>query len=183
MKIYTKKGDDGTTRLHGGKKVMKSDVRVDTYGTVDELNALIGLAIARTENKELHELLTYVNNLLFICGSDIASPLGPEPNYTISRISEHHIIFLEAKIDYMTSQLPELKNFILPGGSELSALLHVCRTVCRRAERLAVMLSQEQSLGIYMIKFLNRLSDFLFTTARYANFISGLEDMKWTVRE
>lgn len=179
MKIYTKTGDDGTTGLFGGKRVLKSDLRVHTYGNIDELNAIIGLITVKEPNPELNEIMINLNNILFTAGADIATPLNPKPKFSIDRIDNNHILYLEEKIDQLTSQLPELKNFILPGGSESSALMHLARTVCRRTERYAVELSKEEEIGSYIIKFINRLSDFLFTASRYSNFISGKKEIIW----
>jgi len=179
MKIYTKTGDDGTTGLFGGKRVQKSDLRVHVYGTIDELNSIIGLITTKNVNERIKDVLIDLNNLLFVAGSDVATPLEPKPRFNIDRIDETHILWLEKLLDEYTNELPELKNFILPGGTEVSALLQFARTTCRRAERYAVELSMNENFGEYIVKFLNRLSDFLFTAARMANFLEGIEDVKW----
>lgn len=181
-KIYTKTGDDGTTGLFGGNRVPKSDLRVNVYGTVDELNAHIGLITTKNPKPELADAMIKLNNLLFVAGSDIATPLEPKPKFELQRITNDDIQWLEQLIDSYTAQLPELRNFILPGGSEISALLQIARTVCRRAERLAVELSAYEYTGEYIVKFLNRLSDYLFTAARYANFLENVEEIKWSGR-
>jgi cob(I)alamin adenosyltransferase len=179
-KIYTKTGDDGSTGLFGGKRVSKADLRVQVYGTIDELNSYIGLITTKNPPKELDEPLNNLNNILFVAGSDVATPLEPKPKFEIQRISKDNVLMLEQLIDEYTAKLPVLKNFILPGGTEVSALLQVARTVCRRAERHAVELTETEDLGPHLIKYLNRLSDYLFTAARYANFLAGVEETKWS---
>jgi cob(I)alamin adenosyltransferase len=179
MKIYTKTGDDGTTGLHTGKRVPKYSLRVETYGTVDELNSLIGIVTTFEINPDLAEDLNILNNLLFNLGSDLATPFDPPPKFEIFRIGQKHIDWLEKKIDNYTEILPPLRNFILPGGSNVSAFFNLARTVCRRAERLCVKLSEEEDTGFFVLIFLNRLSDYLFVAARLANHFAGLEDIKW----
>lgn len=179
MKIYTKTGDDGTTGLFSGARVDKDSLRVETYGTTDELNSIIGIAVSHINNNELKQDLLFLNNLLFFVGSDLATPLEPKPKFDVKRISMENIEWLESKIDEYTDKLPELKNFILPGGAISAAHLHHARTVCRRAERLCVRLSRNDYLGEYIGKFLNRLSDYLFTAARMANYLEGINDVHW----
>jgi cob(I)alamin adenosyltransferase len=179
MKIYTKTGDSGSTSLANGRRVKKNDLRVEVYGCVDELNTIIGIVLTEELDLTLKEPLEKISNLLFNLGSDIASPVSEKQVFEINRISENEIIFLEKLIDDYTEKLPPLKNFILPGGTKAAAFLHQARTVCRRAERLAITLSEKEDLGEYIIKYLNRLSDFLFTAARFANFLAGIEDRKW----
>lgn len=178
MKIYTKTGDKGSTSLFNGSRVLKSELRVETYGTVDELNAIIGLVIAHDVPKLLEEDLLKISRWLFNLGSDLATPLDSKIN--IERIKQEYIDFLEKKIDEYTIKLPKLNNFILPGGSKPAAFLHQARTVCRRAERLAVSLSEKEKIGELPVIFLNRLSDYLFTAARYANYLSGMNETIWT---
>lgn len=178
MKIYTKTGDDGTTGLFSGKRVLKSDLRVETYGTVDELNSLIGLILTYDLPKSTYIHLTILSNLLFIMGSDLATPTNANVvKYKLDRIEEKHIEWLEKLIDKYSEELPELKNFILPGGTRVAALCHHARTVCRRVERLAVALKNNEPISNNVVIFLNRLSDFLFTAARYINHISGIKDV------
>ena len=179
MKIYTKTGDSGSTSLANGRRVKKNDLRVEVYGCVDELNTIIGIVLTEELDNSLKEPLEKISNLLFNLGSDIASPVSEKQVFELNRISENDIIFLEKLIDEYTEKLPPLKNFILPGGTKAAAFLHQARTVCRRAERLAITLSEKEDLGKFIVKYLNRLSDYLFTGARYANFIAGLEDRKW----
>lgn len=179
MKIYTKTGDDGTTGLFNGSRVKKSNDRINLYGTTDELNSIIGLAAASLPESKLNTDLEWINNRIFDLGSDLATPLDPTPKFEVPRINEAHIIWLEKKIDEYDEVLDPLKTFILPGGSMQAAFLHQARTVCRRAERLAVNLSEQENLGSYVVKFLNRLSDYLFAAARYSNKIQSIEDKKW----
>ncbi len=178
MKIYTKTGDDGTTGLFSGKRVPKSDIRVETYGTVDELNSIIGLILTYDLPKSTFAHLTILSNLLFIMGSDLATPEDTNlVKYKLERIEEKHIEWLEKLIDKYSEDLPVLDKFILPGGTRVAALCHQARTVCRRAERLAVALKYNESISNNVVVFLNRLSDFLFTAARYINHISGIKDV------
>lgn len=178
MKIYTKTGDDGTTGLFSGKRVSKADLRVETYGTVDELNSIIGLILTYDLPKSTMKHFTTLSNLLFIMGSDLATPSDANVvKYKLDRIEDKHIEWLEKLIDKYSEDLPELKNFILPGGTRVAALCHQARTVCRRAERLAVALMNNEKISKNIIIFLNRLSDFLFTAARYINNISGIKDV------
>ena len=179
MKIYTKTGDKGSTSLFDGKRVKKYAERVEAYGTVDELNSVIGIALSYKIPDNLEALLVKISNMLFVLGSDLATPLSSKNEDKISRISESDIDFLEKSIDDLTSELPELKNFILPGGSRAGSFLHLARTVCRRAERLTVSLSEREEIGLSPIIYLNRLSDFLFTAARYANHKSGFTERNW----
>lgn len=172
MKIYTKTGDKGTTGLVGGSRVSKTDDRIIAIGDVDELNALIG--VARTFAGSDHDSnLSLIQNWLFDLGAELATP--PDSKFDNSSISDNHIEFLEQSIDAMTSQVEPLRNFILPGGSPLAAALHHARTVCRRAERSVIVLDLERAEPV---TFLNRLSDWLFTAARFANREAG--DVIWS---
>ncbi|HOK14677.1 MAG TPA: cob(I)yrinic acid a,c-diamide adenosyltransferase [Candidatus Kapabacteria bacterium] len=177
MKIYTKTGDNGTTSLFDGKRVRKDNLRVETYGTVDELNSIIGLALAFDIPAEMKNDLIKINNDLFILGSDLATPINNQVK--VNRIDEHHIKWLEQKIDEYSEILPPLRNFILPGGTHSAAFLHQARTVCRRLERIAVTLSEAEDLGQFVIIYINRLSDYLFVAARFANFLNNREDVVW----
>ena len=179
MKIYTKTGDDGTTGLFNGDRVSKNSPRVNLYGTVDELNSIIGLAITSGAKKPLADDLQILNNLLFNLGSDLATPFHPAPKFDVPRIDTRAIEWLENKIDKYDEELEPLKTFILPGGSEPAAFLHQGRTVCRRAERIAVDVSETDELGDHAIIFLNRLSDYLFTAARYSNKLNKVNDVEW----
>ncbi len=182
-KIYTKTGDDGTTGLFGGQRVAKHSLRIETYGTVDELNSVIGLALTAVLPEDLKENLEDISLLLFTAGADLATPLEPAPKFDIPRLTADNVAWLETLIDAYSAELPPLKNFILPGGSPCAAYLHLARTVCRRAERSATALVKEENIGEIPIKFLNRLSDYLFTAARYANHCLGTADILWRERK
>jgi cob(I)alamin adenosyltransferase len=178
MKIYTRTGDDGTTSLLSGVRVQKSSLRVEVYGTVDEVNSLIGVAMSQDLSIELYKPLKELSNTLFVLGADLATP-GTEDKGKIRRIQGADVRKMEHLIDDYTAQLPTLKNFILPGGCAAAAHLHHARSVSRRAERLAVRLAAKEEVNPEAIIFLNRLSDFLFTAARVANKLSGMPDVKW----
>ncbi|SRR5690606_1246183 len=180
MKIYTKSGDKGETGLFGGERVSKASKRIEAYGTIDELNSFIGLAITEVKNYEVKNLLQKIQNQLFTVGSDLASP-DTEKNrkHNIPRVTEDYYINLEKEIDKFESRLEELRNFILPGGSKSSALLHVCRTICRRAERRVTALKESENIGNNIIIFLNRLSDLFFVLSRVENVESKIPDVKW----
>ena len=169
MKIYTKSGDDGTTGLFNGKRVKKSDLRVECYGTIDELASVVGLAISFEQDVKLQEDLQEISHLLFRFASDLATPLIPPAKFKISRILQSDINYLENKIDTYDLELEPLRNFIIPGGTHSASFLHLARTVSRRAERLIIKLVENEDLGEFAIKFINRLSDYFFTAARLAN--------------
>ncbi len=179
MKIYTKTGDIGETSLFTGQRVKKSHSRVELYGTIDELNSIIGLAHTFGKEDILNQHLFYLSNLLFKFGADLATPNSPDLKRIIDRIDEQDVNDLENKIDSYDLELPKLTSFILPGGSKRAAFLHQARTVCRRAERIAVDIMEIEDLGNYTIIFINRLSDYLFASARYANHLENIEDVKW----
>lgn len=180
MKIYTKTGDKGETSLFGGMRVWKDDLRINAYGTVDELNTILGVALTELKTMELIVVLKGIQNDLFTVGSDLASPLEKEnKNFTIPRIGKNFITQLEVLIDKYDSQLPELKNFILPSGLKGSAILHQARTVCRRAEREVVALSKKSEINNECEVYLNRLSDLLFVLARFENFSNNTPDIAW----
>lgn len=179
MKIYTKTGDNGTTGLFDGRRVRKDDLRVETYGTVDELNSIIGLALAFDLPNEMKEDIEKISYDLFILGGDLATPLNSKVNFKINRIESNHIVWLEQKIDKYTEVLPPLSNFILPGGCKSASFLHQARTVCRRLERKIVTLSEHEDLGEFVIVYVNRLSDYLFVAARLANFYNKYNDVIW----
>lgn len=179
-KIYTRTGDNGATGLFGGQRVSKHSLRIEAYGTVDELNAVLGVALSHHPPDPLHRDLTGISALLFTVGADMATVIGPEYKYPIPRIEAGHIAHLERLIDEYDTTLEPLKNFILPGGTHVAAYLHLARTVCRRAERVAVHLAQEEDIGDHVVKFLNRLSDYLFTAARLVNRLQGVDDVQWT---
>lgn len=179
MKIYTKTGDSGTTGLFNGQRVLKDDLRVETYGTVDELNSIIGLARSFELPIEMADDLEKVSMDLFALGSDLATPFSPPAKFDLTRIDSTNITWLEKKIDEYDDILPQLRNFILPGGSKCAAFLHQARTVCRRAERLLVNLEKNEDLGEHVLIYLNRLSDYLFIASRMANHYSKIDDIVW----
>jgi len=181
-KIYTKTGDDGTTGLGGGQRVVKDSLRIETYGTVDELNACIGVAIASGLEATLAAELTRVQNELFHLGSDLCVLEADKSTKPVPHIEEKHVRALETAMDRRTEVLGPLTNFILPGGSVGATHLHVARTVCRRAERLAVALARKEATGASVIAYLNRLSDALFVMARWENRHRGVADVTWNSR-
>jgi cob(I)alamin adenosyltransferase len=178
MKIYTKKGDKGSTSLIGGVKVSKSNLRIHSYGTVDELNSFIGIIRDSYADSHANHILYNIQNLLFTIGSHLASdPI--KSKMKLPEISELDITVLEKEIDAMNEILPELTHFILPGGNLSSSYCHVGRTVCRRAERLVVELGENEPVDPIIIKYINRLSDYLFVLARKISFDAGAEEVKW----
>jgi cob(I)alamin adenosyltransferase len=178
MKIYTKSGDRGKTSLLGGQRVSKDVLRIEAYGTVDELNSALGVARASKPAAELDRILGSVQRDLFILGADLAAPAGKRRSLK-QVLTEEHVVRLEQTIDSLDVQLAPLKNFIIPGGSPIAAQLHLARTVCRRAERLVVRLAKKEKVGKMNMKYLNRLSDALFVVARYANRVEGISDVPW----
>jgi len=181
MKIYTRTGDDGSTSLFSGERVAKDALRVEAYGTVDELNSHLGLARASTPQALVEEYLVKLQNQLFVAGADLATT-ADSTRSRIVRIEESGVLWLEQEIDLMTVELPPLRSFVLPGGTISAAHIHVARTICRRAERQVIELSRQETLGAILV-YLNRLSDFLFTLARYENFLAGVSEEKWSVSQ
>jgi len=171
-RVYTKTGDAGETSLVDGSRVSKSDLRVAAYGDVDELNSLLGLARVGLDDKQLDEALGKIQNELFIVGADLASPLTIQ----VPRADETHITEMEQLIDLLLEELEPLREFILPGGTELGATLHLARTVARRAERSVVALMAGDEINQHALKYLNRLSDLLFVMARAANRRAGVKE-------
>lgn len=178
-KIYTKTGDAGTTALGGGQRVPKDALRVEVYGAVDELNSAIGVAVAHGLCPRLQEVLPAIQNELFDLGSDLCFLEEDKGKYPLPQIEERHVKKLEALIDEMTALLGPLQNFILPGGSLGAAHLHIARTICRRAERIATTLARREALGPYVLAYLNRLSDALFVMARYENRERNIPEPLW----
>jgi cob(I)alamin adenosyltransferase len=181
MKIYTKTGDDGTTGLIGGQRVRKSDARIDCYGTIDELNAALGLA-AVNAHESLAPLIREVQNDLFVIGSHLATPDESPHKASLPTMDDAIVHRLEMQIDAAVSALPPLRNFILPGGTDTAARLHVARTICRRAERLLVAYAEDRPVPPIVVTYLNRLSDWLFVQARQANALAGVADIPWTTK-
>ena len=179
-RVYTRSGDGGSTSLVGGVRVPKDSLRIETYGTVDELNSAIGAAIASHLNKELHEPLLVIQQLLFNLGAELATPpTEDEEQIGGPVIDEKHVQQLEVWIDLWNENLEPLTSFVLPGGTSAAGLLHLSRTICRRAERLLVTLAREETVGEQVIPYLNRLSDLLFVLARIENQLSGHKDILW----
>lgn len=183
FKIYTKTGDNGKTSLIGGTKVPKSDIRIDSYGTVDELNSYIGLVSDYLTEEHTKTMLKEVQDRLFTIGSSLACDPDKEPLMKIPDLHEEDIKLLENEIDKMNEVLPEMKNFILPGGHVAVSTAHVARCVCRRAERLCVSMKEHNSfVEPLVIKYLNRLSDYLFVLARYIGHILHVQEIAWKAR-
>ena len=183
-RIYTRGGDSGETSLVGGQRLPKDSLRIECYGTVDELNAFLGLACVSAENDipDLAVILKRVQNELFNLGSILATrseDIHPkQPRVTAAEIAQ-----LETEIDFANESLAPLRSFVLPGGSRLSAELHVCRTVCRRAERLTVALAREETIAPEAIQYLNRLSDALFVWSRWVNHVLRAPEVLWQPNE
>lgn len=181
-KVYTRQGDDGTTRLGSGRQVKKHSQRIEACGTVDELNAQIGAARACGLDPELDRVLGGVQNDLFHLGADLCIPEEDRPKAAGPRIEQRHIDALEAHLDRWTEQLGPLENFILPGGCPGASQIHVARTVCRRAERTLTALAECEPVGAWTVPYLNRLSDALFVMARRENSQRGATDVLWDSR-
>lgn len=181
MKIYTRTGDKGETSLIGGVRVPKYHLRIESYGTVDELNSYIGFVRSCTHDKHHQLLLGQVQDRLFTIGSNLAS--DPKSKMIVPDVKPEDIANLEQAMDEMNEVLPELKNFILPGGSRDVAMCHVARCVCRRAERLVIQLEKETPVDPLIIQYLNRLSDYLFVLARKIAYESEVQEITWTPRQ
>jgi len=180
MKIYTKTGDKGETGLFGGERVSKNNLRLNAYGSIDELNSFLGLALIEVTSVEIKNVLNDLQNKLFVLGSDLATPeTEKNAKLNITRLPDSYILDTEKSIDDFEAKLDELKNFILPGGSKGSALLHICRTISRRAEREVVALKNTELIGENIVIFLNRLSDLFFVLSRFENKYSNIPDTKW----
>lgn len=183
FKIYTKTGDKGTTSLIGGTKVPKNDIRIETYGTVDELNSWIGLINDQLNDDEFKNELREIQDRLFTIGSALATDAEKETKMSLPDLHAADIEFLEKKIDAMTAQLPEMKSFILPGGHPTVSSIHITRCVCRRTERLAVNMQQHDLfIDEKIIRYLNRLSDYLFTLARFVSQKLAVLEIPWKPR-
>ena len=181
-KVYTRTGDDGTTALGGGGRVPKDSLRVRAYGTVDETNSAIGVAMAAGLDLFLVDELRKIQNDLFHLGSDLCVTEADKAARPVPRIESRHVESLERLMDRLTEELPPLENFVLPGGSPGAAQLHVARAVCRRAERITVSLAREEPVGDQVIVYLNRLSDALFVMARWENHRKRVPDVLWDSR-
>ena len=181
MKIYTKTGDEGTTSLFGGKRVSKSDLRIDSYGTIDELNSYVGLLRDQEVNHKRKDVLVEIQDRLFTIGSMLATEPG-NTKVKIPVLQEGDITFLEKQIDEMDLLLPPMKFFVLPGGHVSISFGHVARTVCRRAERLVIAFNQQEKVESLIIKYLNRLSDYLFVLCRMMTQELEIEETTWKPR-
>jgi len=175
-RIYTRGGDMGETSLGDGSRVAKLDPRIEAFGTVDELNAALGVVLARDVPAELRPVLERVQNELFDLGADISVPGGVQGRL---RIAQEQVDELEADCDRLNADLPELRSFVLPGGTDAAAGLHVARTICRRAERETLRAAEKHELGPLAAVYLNRLSDLLFILARAANALAGRDEPLW----
>lgn len=184
MKIYTRRGDSGETDLIGSGRVSKDHLRVDAYGAVDELNATLGVCAAATPHADLRGLIEGIQRGLFTLGAHLATPEARHrESLGMLEPSDAEITALEARIDAFEGELPPLERFVLPGGTASAAAFHVARTVCRRAERVAVALDRAESLAPSAIRYLNRLSDLLFVLARVENRRAGVSDVEWEGRK
>lgn len=181
MKIYTKTGDKGTTALFGGKRVSKADLRIDTYGTVDELNSYIGLVRDQPVNASRKNVLIEIQDRLFTIGSILATEPG-NTKVKVPSLSESDVTVLEKEIDAMEAQLPPMKSFVLPGGHQSVSFCHVARTVCRRAERLVIALDAQEKVDALVVQYLNRLSDYLFMLSRKMSAELLAEETPWKPR-
>ncbi len=185
MKIYTKTGDEGTTGLFGGTRVQKNNIRIESYGTVDELNSYIGLIKDQEISSEIKKSLLKIQHDLFTVGAMLATPQEKETlkngkeRLNILKIDEQSILFLEQEIDIMETSLPQMTHFILPGGHTTVSFCHIARCVCRRAERLSVTLHEKESIQQAILIYLNRLSDYLFVLARKLSKDLSIEEIKW----
>lgn len=178
MKIYTKTGDKGDTALLGGQRVPKDSLRVEAYGTVDELNSVLGIVLADCADMEVESVIQPVQRELFALGAELAAPDSTKAP-GMPRVDKGATANLEAHIDALNARLPEIHNFILPGGTPFAARIHFARTVCRRAERSVVRLSRSEPVRDEVIAYLNRLSDLLFVLARHANMTAGVQEVPW----
>jgi cob(I)alamin adenosyltransferase len=183
FKIYTKTGDKGQTSLIGGTRVSKSHIRIECYGTIDELNSYLGLANDLTKNDIIANWLREIQDRLFTIGSELATTPDKELKMKLPDLHFSDIEWLEGKIDEMNEKLPEMRSFILPGGHQGASACHVARCICRRAERLCVhMRDVNEQVSDIILQYLNRLSDFLFVLARYITIINGQDELPWRAR-
>ncbi len=181
-RVYTRSGDDGTTALGGGRRVPKDAPRVTAYGTVDEVNSCVGMALSAGVTPELAGPLKTIQNELFHLGADLCTPEEDKGRVPGPRMEPRHVEALEALMDRLMAGLPALENFVLPGGTPAAALLHLARAVCRRAERDVIALARQEAVGPHVITYLNRLSDALFVMARFENKLKNQPDVTWDSR-
>ncbi|MCW3123475.1 MAG: cob(I)yrinic acid a,c-diamide adenosyltransferase [Flavipsychrobacter sp.] len=183
FKIYTKTGDKGGTSLIGGVRVPKNHIRIESYGTVDELNSYIGMVNDLAQNEQINEWLREIQDRLFTLGAALATNPDKEVKMKLPDLHDTDVTWLEERIDTMNEVLPEMRSFILPGGNLASSTCHVARCVCRRAERICVdMQEHEEVIAPLIIQYLNRLSDFLFVLARYIGHINNAPEIPWRAR-
>ncbi|UPT65538.1 MAG: cob(I)yrinic acid a,c-diamide adenosyltransferase [Sphingobacteriales bacterium JAD_PAG50586_3] len=182
MKIYTKGGDEGQTALFGGERVPKHHLRIESYGTVDELNSFVGLVRDQGMDEHTFDILIEIQDRLFTLGSMLATPDDKGGKIKIPKLSEDDITLLEKEIDIMTDALPPLKSFVLPGGHTTVSYCHIARTVCRRAERLVTHLAENDVVDPLVMQYLNRLSDYLFTLSRKLSQDLGANEVEWKPR-
>ena len=178
-KVYTRGGDKGLTSLVGGQRVSKASTRLEAYGTVDELSSQLGLLAAMLAEGHDHDLIERIQNCLFNLCTNLATDQDQTPLYPSAHLPEGEIALLEQEVDAIMALLPERQGFILPGGTKEAAQAHVCRTVCRRAERRIVALSEETTVSPEVQQYINRLSDYLFVLAKKLNFIAGKSEKTW----
>lgn len=178
-RVYTRAGDNGTTALGGGQRVEKDSLRIEAYGTVDELNSVLGVAVAAGLDATMQPQFFVIQQVLFNLGSDLCILEEDKLRFKVPGIEEHHVTDLEQWLDAWNEDLEPLKSFILPGGDMAAAQLHVARTVCRRAERCTIALSREEPVGKFCVPYLNRLSDLLFVASRYQAKLAGKGDLLW----
>lgn len=178
-KVYTKTGDKGTTSLIGGTRVKKSDIRINSYGTVDELNSFVGLLATYVEEQDTTELLAEMQNVLFNIGCNLAMGENFKKEIKESVVADVLIEHVEKAIDRMQAVIPELKSFVIPGGSRSASIAHVCRTVCRRAERLIIALDETSEVDKNLMAYVTRLSDYFFVLSRYLNNIEKVDEKIW----
>ena len=178
-KVYTRTGDKGETSLVGGVTIKKSDIRLEAYGTVDELSAHLGMLVAMMEQGEERDLVIRVQNNLFNVCTHLATDQSQTPLYPSAHLADGEIELLEERIDKLMKALPERQGFILPGGTPTAAQAHICRTVCRRAERRIAALAEVAQIGPEMQQYVNRLSDYLFVLAKIINFNAGVSEIVW----
>lgn len=183
FKIYTKTGDKGSTSLIGGVRVPKNHIRIESYGTVDELNSYLGLVNDMAASQDIGDWLREIQDRLFTLGAVLATNPDKEVKMKLPDLHDADVQWLEQRIDMMNESLPEMRSFIIPGGQQAASACHVARCICRRAERLCVgMQEQDEHIPELIVQYLNRLSDFLFVLARYISHINGVEDLPWRAR-
>ena len=183
MKIYTKSGDKGETSLLGGDRVKKYDLRIEAYGTADELNSWIGLLKDQSIDPNYKEFLLEVQDRIFTIGSNLAAIGNKKTNFNLPQILDQDILFVEKNIDFLQENLPEMTSFILPGGNTIVSYCHLARTVCRRCERIVIELSENEIVSPLIIQYLNRLSDYLFVLSRKLSIDLGVDEIPWNPKK